>query len=114
MIPNASGKDAAGGPLRDAAGEHHGERRRDGRDDGPDAEHDEHRDEEPLLAVHVAEPPDQGVAIEALSRYAVSTQLTESTEACSACWMSGSAGATRDCSSAYEIAASASSAKVTL
>jgi hypothetical protein len=44
--------------------------------------------------------PISGVAIDALSRYAVSTQLTPLTEVRSACWMSGSAGATSDCSSA--------------
>jgi hypothetical protein len=58
--------------------------------------------------------PIAGVAIEALSRYAVRTQLTASTEVCRACWMSGSAGATSDCSSAYDTPASASSANVTL
>jgi hypothetical protein len=58
--------------------------------------------------------PISGVAIDALRRYAVSTQLTEFTDVCSACWMSGRAGATSDWSSAYETAANASSAKVTL
>ena len=58
--------------------------------------------------------PINGVAIDALSRYAVSTQLTEFTDVCNACWMSGSAGATSYCSSAYEIPASASSANVRL
>ena len=58
--------------------------------------------------------PISGVAIDALSRYAVSTQLTEFSEVCSACWISGSAGATSDCSSAYEMPAIARRAKVTL
>ena len=44
--------------------------------------------------------PISGVAIDALSRYAVSTQLTELTEVCSSRWKSGIAGATSDCSSA--------------
>lgn len=44
--------------------------------------------------------PINGVATDALSRYAVSTQLAELTDVCSECWMSGSAGATSDCSSA--------------
>ena len=57
--------------------------------------------------------PITGVAIEALRRYAVSIQLTEFSEVCSACWSSGSAGATSDCSRAYEIPATASRANVT-
>ncbi len=44
--------------------------------------------------------PIRGVAIEALRRYAVSTQLTEFSEVCRACWISGRAGATSDCSRA--------------
>ena len=58
--------------------------------------------------------PISGVAIDALSRYAVSTQLTELTDVCSECWMSGSAGATSDWSSAYDTAAIANSENVTL
>ena len=57
--------------------------------------------------------PMSGVAMDALRRYAVSTQLTEFSEVCSACWISGRAGATSDCSSAYEMPAIASRAKVT-
>ena len=57
--------------------------------------------------------PMSGVAIDALRRYAVSTQLTEFSDVCSACWISGSAGATSDCSSAYEMPAIARSANVT-
>ena len=52
--------------------------------------------------------PISGVATDALSRYEVSTQLTEFSDVCSACWMSGSAGATSDCRSAYDTPASAS------
>ena len=44
--------------------------------------------------------PISGVAIDALNRYAVNTQLTPVTEVCRSRWMSGSAGATSDCSSA--------------
>ncbi len=44
----------------------------------------------------------------------MSTQLTEFTEVWSACWRSGSAGATSDWSSAYEIEAPASNANVML
>jgi hypothetical protein len=40
--------------------------------------------------------PISGVATDALSRYAVSTQLAELTDVWRACWMSGSAGATSD------------------
>jgi hypothetical protein len=58
--------------------------------------------------------PISGVATEALRRYAVKIQLTEFSEVCSACWMSGSAGATSDCSSAYEMPPSARTAKVRL
>ena len=58
--------------------------------------------------------PISGVATDALSRYAVRIQLTEFSEVCSACWMSGSAGATSDCSSAYEIPPSARTTKVRL
>jgi hypothetical protein len=54
-----------------------------------------------------------GVAIEALSRYAVRTQLTPLTDVWRLRWMSGSAGATSDWSSAYDTPASASSANVT-
>ena len=57
--------------------------------------------------------PINGVAIDALSRYAVSTQLTELTDVWRACWISGSAGATSDCSNAYAIPDAASSANVT-
>jgi len=57
--------------------------------------------------------PISGVAIDALSRYAVRTQLTESTDVPSACWMSGSAGATSDWTSAYPTPATASSVNVT-
>ena len=41
-----------------------------------------------------------GVATEALSRYAVSTQPTALSEVCSELWISGRAGTTSDCSSA--------------
>ena len=44
--------------------------------------------------------PRIGVAIEALSRYTVSTQVTCVGVAPSSCWISGSAGATIVCSSA--------------
>jgi len=44
----------------------------------------------------------------------VSTQLTAFTDVCNACWMSGSAGATSDWSSAYVTPAAASSTNVTL
>jgi hypothetical protein len=54
-----------------------------------------------------------GVAIEALSRYAVRTQLTPFTDVWRLRWRSGSAGATSDWSNAYETPASASSANVT-
>jgi hypothetical protein len=50
--------------------------------------------------------------MEALRRYAVSTQLTEFSDVCRACWSSGRAGATSDCSRAYEIPAVARSANV--
>jgi hypothetical protein len=42
--------------------------------------------------------PTIGVAIEAVSRYAVSTQLTLVSDAWSERWMSGIAGMTSDCS----------------
>ena len=58
--------------------------------------------------------PIRGVATDALRRYDVNTQLTEFSEVCNACWISGRAGATSDCSSAYETPATASSAKVML
>ena len=58
--------------------------------------------------------PISGVATAALMRYPVSTQLTEFTDVCKVCWMSASAGTTSDCSSAYAIAGSASSANVSL
>ena len=43
--------------------------------------------------------------IEALSRNAVSTHATAVAEVCRSRWISGSAGATRDCSRAYVAAA---------
>ena len=45
--------------------------------------------------------PRIGVKIEALSRKAVSTQATAVAEVCRSRWISGSAGATRDCRRAY-------------
>ncbi len=56
--------------------------------------------------------PIRGVAMEALRRYAVSTQLTEFSDVCRACWSSGRAGATSDWSRAYEMPAVARSANV--
>ena len=58
--------------------------------------------------------PISGVATEALKRYDVSTQLTELSDVCNACWISGSAGATRDCNNAYDTPPRARTAKVTL
>src|SRR5690348_2850702 len=56
--------------------------------------------------------PISGVATDALRRYEVSTQLTEFSEVCSACWIPGSAGATSDCSSAYDTPPRARTASV--
>src|SRR5258706_10736065 len=58
--------------------------------------------------------PISGVVTDALRRYAVKIQLTAFSDVCSACWMSGSAGATSDCSSAYELPPSASTRNVRL
>src|SRR3954468_19393608 len=68
MIPNASGKmpPAAAWITRPtsisarvpAPNRHPRERPGDRRDERPDAQQAEHEHEQPLLAVHVAEPPD--------------------------------------------------------
>ena len=55
-----------------------------------------------------------GVTTEALSRYALRIQATPDVVVSRSCWIVSSAGATIDCSSAYAVAASASSVKVTL
>ena len=56
--------------------------------------------------------PRIGVKIEALSRNAVSTHATAVGEVCRSRWISGSAGATSDCSSAYVAPLSARTPKV--
>ena len=57
--------------------------------------------------------PRMGVQMAALRRYPVSSQATASAEACSECSNDGSAGMTSDCRRLYDMAASASTAKVT-
>jgi hypothetical protein len=53
-----------------------------------------------------------GVATEALSRYAVSTQPTALWEVCSELWISARAGTTSDCRSAYEMPPRARTARM--
>ncbi len=54
-----------------------------------------------------------GVATEAASSQAVSTQVTVPVSVCRSCWMVGSTGVTSDCISANTAAAAASTTKVT-
>ena len=56
--------------------------------------------------------PAIGVTTDALSRKAVSSQVTLVVDVCTARWISGRAGSTSDCSSEYDSAPSAITAKV--
>ena len=106
MIPNASGKIAPPTPWMTRATistpmivRERGEQR-------ADAEHDERDDEHALLAEHVAEAADdrrQDRGAEQVRRQ--HPGRPPSAEACSSRWISGSAGATSDCSSANVTAA---------
>ena len=85
-------EDRAARALDGAPGDHHRQRAGDGRDERPDAE-DGQRDEQPVLAVHVARRPSSGVAIDDVSRKAVSSRVASAGPA----WNSlelGSAGMT--------------------
>ena len=86
--------------LNHPADEHHRQARGQRADQRPDGERDQDGDDDLLLAEHVADAPRIGVAMAALSRYAVSSQLAPLSDVCSVCSSWGMAGMIRDCSRA--------------
>ncbi len=65
------------------------------------------------LPIMSAIRPISGVATDAASSQAVSTQVTVPVVVCRSCWMVGSTGVTSDCMRANAAAAAASTVKVT-